>query len=819
MRPHFDLSLSLAAATALSFATLAPAYAQGAATLQFDIPAGPLGAMLNTIAAKGDRRLVLDPQLVEGRNAPGVHGSYTVEQAMARALQGSRLELVQTPSGALTLRAAPPQSTAPAQLGPVLVQGERLSDGYQPVSTASPKFTADLLDTPRTVNVVPQAIIKDTGATSLQDVLRTTPGITFAAGEGGVPIADRPVIRGFNSTSNVLVDGMRDIGAQTREVFNLEQVEVSKGPDSVYFGRGGGGGSINLVTKTPKAHTFADATLAVGTADNLRATADGNWAFSEAMAFRLNVMGNKGHTPGRDDAVDFDKWGVAPSLAFGLGTSTRATLSYYHLQDNGIPDYSIPVDPRTGAPYKDVDTHNFYGLKDRDFRHTTTDIGTLTLEHDLNDTLTVRNMTRYGQSTNSYVATAPNGASPFFAEVNLPGTLNGSVFRQAKSQWSRTSTFSNQTDLYGEFRTGKIKHNFDAGVEFSREKWNVDGWTVSSSNPHAALQGGSVPQCEQYPDLWASHDCTSMNDPDPGDSWNGTVRRNHNPTYYRTRSRALYGFDTIELTPQWLINVGLRWDSYDTRSEKNGATVAHQKDNFLNYQLGLMYKPIPNATLYASFSTASTPAALGGSDYDKVSVSNSDLKPERSKTYELGAKWNVLDEKLALTASLFNIERKNANIQVEPGVYEQAGKSRVRGFELGLAGQITPRWQVYGGYTYMDSEIQKGAYNDATVGKPLPDAPRNSLSLWTSYKVLPKLTVGGGAYYMDKRYGTACGRDCHAPAYWRFDALLGYTVNEHLDLRLNVQNIFDKVYYTKVHYFMGDLGPGRSAMLTASLHY
>jgi len=818
MHARFPSTLSCAAAASLAFATASPAWAQTAARYHYDIPAGPLAASLNAVASTSGRSLTLDPGLVAGRMAPAVQADLTIEQAMGRVLAGTGLRWEATPNGTLTVVRAEPRPSV-TQMQPVMVTGSALHDGYQPLAAESPKFTASLLDTPRTVTVVPEAVIKDTASTSLQDLMRTTPGITFAAGEGGVPIADRPVIRGFNSTSNVLVDGMRDIGAQSREVFDLEQVEVTKGPDSVYFGRGGGGGSINLVTKAPKRENFAEGQFSLGTDDNWRVAADGNWAFSDHGAFRLNVMGSQGHTPGRDKAVDFDKWGVAPSLAFGQGTPTRVTLDYYHLQDNGMPDYSIPIDPRTGAPFKGADTHAFYGLKDRDFRHTQMDIGTVTLEHDLTDRLTVRNMTRYGESTNSYVATAPNGASPFYAEVNLPGTLEGTVFRQAKSQWSRTATLANQTDLFGTFATGSIKHSFDLGLELSREKWTVDGWTVTSRNPNAAQQAGGVPQCAAFPDLWGSYDCTTLDDPDPGDPWQGTVVRNRQPTYYKTNTRALYGFDTIELTPQWLVNVGLRWDHYDTRNIKDGTTLARQKDDLLNYQFGLVYKPAANGSIYASIGTASTPAALGNSDYDKVSAANRDLDPERSTSVEIGTKWDVLDGKLSVTSALFDIERRNANVQVEPGVYEQTGKSRVRGFELGVGGSLTPKWQVFGGYTYMDSEIQRGAYNDATVGKPLPDTPRNSFSLWSTYRVLPKLTVGGGAYYVGKRYGTACGRDCWAPSYWRFDAMVGYAFSPNFDLRLNVQNVFDQTYYTKVHYFMGDLGPGRSAMLTATVRY
>ncbi|KAF1050221.1 TonB-dependent siderophore receptor [Xylophilus sp.] len=825
MSSRFPLASSCIASV-LAVSTLAPAFAQTAAFQDYDVAAGPLGEVLNAIAAASGRSLTVLPGLTRGRTAGAVRGRFTAEQAIQRALAGTDLVLVAGPRGELSVASRPaagrsaaaPGADAPT-LAPVTVVAAAPQESYQPVAAASPKFTAELRDTPRTVSVVPRQVIEDTGSTSLQDVLRTTSGITFAAGEGGVPLADRPVIRGFNSTSNMLVDGMRDIGAQTREVFNLEQIEVFKGPDSAYYGRGGGGGSINMVSKQPRRENFAVGELTAASSSSGRATLDGNWALSPTAALRLNVLGDKGHVAGRDRTVDYNKFGFAPSLALGLGTPTRVTLNYYHLEDRGMPDYGIPIDPTTGAPSRQADRHAFYGLKDRDFRSTRTDIGTLAIEHDLGAGWTVRNMTRSGRSINSYLATAPNGASPLYAEVNLAGTLQGTVFRQAKSQWTRTDTQANQTDVSGEFRTGAVNHSIDAGLEFSRERWTVDGWTVSSSNASAAVQSGSEPQCAAYPSLFASYDCTSLSSPNPYDAWSGTVARNNNPTFYRTETKAAYVFDTMKLTEQWLVNAGLRWDSYRTRSANLTGPIAQQSDDFLNYQAGVIYKPARNASIYASVASASTPAALGTSDYDKVSASNRALEPERSVTYEIGTKWDVLDEKLSLTGAVFTTDRKNATVQVDATTSEQVGRSRVRGFERGAAGAIVPAWKVFAGYTYLDSEITRGAYNDSNVGKPLADTPRHSFSLWSTYRLGGGWSAGGGAYFVDKRYGTACDRDGFAPAYWRFDAQAEWKVNEKLSLRLNIQNLFDKLYYTKVHYFMGVPGPGRSAALTAVLRY
>lgn len=789
----------------------------------FSVPAGPLDAALGQFARASGVDFSYDPDAIAGLETRGLSGNYSVASGLQKLLRGTGIAAVRQPGGGYTLRrdAAPsrPAGAAAATTLPSLrVMGSEL-DGYQPTLAASPKFTSQLRDIPKSVTVVPKQVIEDTGSTSLQDVLRTTAGITFAAGEGGVPLADRPVIRGFNSTSNMLVDGMRDIGAQSREVFNLEQIEVTKGPDSAYYGRGGGGGSINLVIKSPQQRNFVTGEFTAGTAPGARAVVDGNWQLSDHAAFRLNVLGDTGHVAGRDEAVDYHKFGIAPSLSLGLGTATRLNLNYYHLDDRGMPDYGIPLNPNTGAPTHGAPHKAFYGLEDRDFRETTTDIGTLTIEHDLSSNLVLRNMTRSGRSTNSYVATAPNGASPVFAEVNQAGTLQGTVFRQAKSQWTRTDTLANQTDVYGEFTTGFLKHNIDTGVEFSREKWNVDGWTVSSANASAALQSGSVPQCQAYPSLYGSGDCTSLYSPDPDDNWIGTVRRNHNPTYYKTDTRSAYLFDSITLSEHWLVNTGVRWDGYRTRSSRGGVELARQRDDFLNYQLGLVYKPVSYGSFYASVASASTPAALGSSDYDKVSAANRDLKPERSVAYELGTKWDVLDERLSLTAALFETRRKNATVAVDATTVESVGESRVKGFELGAEGNVTAAWKIFAGYTYLESEIVRGAYNDDNVGKPLPDTPRNSLSVWSTYQLQPAWSVGGGAYYVDDRFGTACDRDCYAPEYWRVDAFGEWKASDHLKFRLNLQNLFDRRYYTKVHYFMGVPGPGRSAAVTAIVSY
>lgn len=332
---------------------------------------------------------------------------------------------------------------------------------YNVDRSASKKYTAPLLDTPKTVTVIPQQVIKDTGALTLADALRTTPGITFGAGEGGNPAGDRPFIRGFNAESDTFLDGMRDVASQTREVFNVEQIEVSKGPGSAYTGAGSTGGSLNLISKTAKQDNFTDAGFTWGSDQTRRTTLDVNRMIGDNAAFRLNLMKHDAHVAGRDE-VSVSRWGVAPTVTFGFDTPTRATLSYYHLSTDDMPDYGLPltnVNRSKANPSKpaSVDRDNFYGLKDRDYRKSTTDSGTFRIEHDLNDNLTLSNSTRLVRTTLDYIVSNPDDSRGNVA--------NGYVYRSAKSRNSTSKGWVNQTDLKANFETGFIKHTLVTGLE------------------------------------------------------------------------------------------------------------------------------------------------------------------------------------------------------------------------------------------------------------------------------------------------------------------------------------------------------------------
>lgn len=697
------------------------------------------------------------------------------------------------------------------QLAPVEVEGE--DSPYQPDAAQSPKMTAPLLDTPRSVQVVPKQVMSDQSASSLQDVLQNSPGITFAAGEGGRAGGDLPVIRGQNAASSLFLDGMRDASMQARDTFNLEQVEIIKGPDSVYSGRGGAGGSINLVSKAPKAKDATEVTGQIGTDRNYRGSVDSNWRLGEKSAFRLNVMGTKGDVPGRDRAVNFERWGVAPSLMLGMGTPTRITLSYYHYQNDSMPDYSIPYDPRVGLPVTEtlgISRKNFYGLAERDFMKTRDGMATVDFQHDFSDKLTLRNVVRYGRETADYLATQPD-----LTLANLPA---GIVDRPAYGRYYTTKAFANQTDLSGEFLTGAVKHGFDLGFEYTSVKQ-----TMAYTNDQV-LSSDGVTKCP------ADLTQTSLRNPDPNVAYPCRTARSW-PAPYATDTLALYGFDTLKFDEQWQASVGLRWDNYRTSGHDKKKQGYSRTDNLFNYQLGLAYKPVPQGTIYASYGTSSTPSAVAGATASDILRKSSDeaAAPEKSRSVEAGVKWLVLDERLTLTGAVFQDTRRNTNIEVLPNEYEQAGQTRVRGIELGFSGAITPAWNIYGGYTFLDSKLIRGGRKDiGAEGQDLPNTPRNAFSLWSTYKVLPELTLGGGAYYVDKVYGNAdAGVDASGapkarwvPSYWRFDAMAKYKFSSHMALQLNVLNVFDQTFYTRARpKNHAALGTGRAALLSVRLRY
>jgi catecholate siderophore receptor len=717
----------------------------------------------------------------------------------------------------------------------VEVQGAARRDVQAPVKSSSDKFTAPLLDTPKSVTVIGQEVISQTAAVSLTDALRAVPGITIGAAEGGNPVGDNVFIRGYNAQTDTYVDGIRDSGSQSREVFNLEQVEVVKGPNSAYGGRSSAGGGINLISKSAQLENFSNASVGLGTNNYRRVTGDLNRTLGDNTAFRLNVMGHEANVAGRD-IVGGDRWGIAPTVTFGVSGPSKAILSYYHLSSSEIPDTGIPFNnpfasgPNTarngnGTPYN-VARETFYGLVNRDFRDTQSDIGTVDLRHDLGNSLVLRNVTRYGKSKNDFVWTQPDDSKGNTA-------LYGTVWRRANTRVTDTETLANSTSLSGKLNTAGIKHSYNVGVEFSREATERSSYLFApgTNNP---LTGTFTCPTSGAATLY---NCAPLNNPNPYDPWVYTRSVSPAMTNVKTNTRAAYGFDTIEFNPQWLLNVGVRWDDFktelDTKAGPTTAAVRARVDtSFTTYQAGLVYKPSANGSIYVSYATSATPPGNDAGDgLDALTVAVQNLQPQESKNFELGTKWEVLRGRLSLNAALFQSKMDNARVTAPDGTSQNVGRKELKGVELGFSGKLTNAWQVFGGYTWLDAILEDNGYiNTGTTAAPVwtvspyngnafPTTPKHSASLWTSYAFNKNFSAGIGMNYVDKVYANV-NNTKYAPSYTRFDAMASYTLNKNVSFQLNVQNLGDKLYFDRVsspHY--GGVGPGRSASLTANLKF
>ena len=719
---------------------------------------------------------------------------------------------------------------------PTIPSVQVMGANQQQPTSANTKFTAPLLDTPKSVTIVPAEVIAQTGATSLTDALRTVPGITIGAAEGGNPVGDNMFIRGYNAQTDTYIDGIRDAGSQSREIFAVEQVEVVKGPNSALGGRSSAGGGVNLITKTAQSYDFNHASIGLGTDKYRRITGDFNRNIGSNSAFRLNEMAHENDVPGRD-VVGGKRWGVAPTVTFGLTGPTRAIVSVYHLTSHEIPDTGIPFNnPVTtgtnvskngnGTPFN-VDRSTFYGLANRDFRDTKSDIATIDLRHELANGITLRNVTRYGKSNNDYVWTQPDDS-----KGNT--VLYGTVWRRANTRATETRTASNVSSISGKFDTAAIKHAYNAGIEFDRETTDRAAYVFTPGTNNPLTSTFTCPTSGAA----TLYNCTTLVDPNPYDPWVYTRALSGALTHVNTKTKAAYAFDTIEFNPQWQVNLGARYDDFQTTlntlaTSSTAAVAAHVDSTFWSWQTGLVYKPASNGSIYLAYATSATPPGNDGGDgLDALTVAVQNLQPQRSKNFELGTKWDVMPGgRLSLTAAVFKSTMNNARVTAPDGTTQNVGRKEIRGVELGFSGKLSSRWSVFGGYTYLDAEIADNGYlNIGTTAKPVyvvspyngnrfPTTPKHSASLWTTYAATKELTFGMGLNSMAMVYANV-NNNKWVPGYTRFDAMASYALNKDVSLQLNVQNLTDKLYFDKVsspHY--AGVGPGRSATLSANVKF
>ncbi len=776
--PSYWAIAGAVAATAVFGGAASPLFAQDAsttppvdgrvATHRFSIPAGRLDTALVAFG-RATGLTVTDPTgILADAATPGVSGVLSAEDALRRLLVGSGITYRFT--GGTGVRV----ERGSTKLSTVAIVGAR-----EQASLSSSKYTEPLRDVPQTLTVVPQHILESQGVTTLRDAVRNVPGLTVNAGEGGATPGDNFNVRGFSARGDIFIDGVRDIGGYSRETFNIEQVEVTKGPSSAYNGRGSTGGAVNLVTKTPHLGTSYNAVLGVGNADYYRGTIDVNQPLDSLgirhAAFRVNGMWGESGVADLP-VVEKKSWGVAPSLAFGLGTATQVTLEYFKSKQNNIPAYGLQS-PATNGPPANVDIHQYFGLTDIDFEHVDADQAIGRVIHDFGGGLTLRNTTAWGHTDAQRVVTyaRPDGT------------------RNSPSHITDDANVTNQTNLSGTFHTGKVEHSTVGGVEVAHEKSLFASYHFSKTPPKVG----------------------DLNHANPSDDYTGVVTEGLPRRSASANSAAVYGFETMKLTQQFEVTGGLRLDYFSPTYKDSLArdiTPDTAASKALTGRVGLVYKPTERGSIYAAYGTSFNPS---GEILSFDSRGNSGVKPEKNRTFELGTKWDLLAERLALTAAVFRTDKTNArmtNPEDPSGPQILAGFQRVKGVELGASGRLTEDWTVFAGWTWLDGEIVKGTAGlDHT---PIVNTPKHSANLWTRYTLPWDLEIGTGMRFVDKRYWSATST---VPSYTAWDASATLPATKRIDLQLNITNLTDATYFETGRYWVPSAG--RSLRVSTILKY
>jgi catecholate siderophore receptor len=679
----------------------------------------------------------------------------------------------------------------------IVVTGERQAEtGYRVGSISSAMRTeTPLIDTPQSVNVVTARQIEDQAAGSIGEAIRYTPGVFSAQGEGN---RETLVFRGMTTTGDFFVDGIRDDVQTYRDLYNIERLEVFRGPNAMTFGRGGTGGIINRVTKAAGWETVREVRLEAGMYDHYRGSVDFGGAVSDAVALR--VTGIYQNSGSYRDGVDYERWGLNPTAAFRIGPDTSIQLGYEHFRDDRVADRGVPSQFRpagfTGA-VEPLDTRRgqFFGDPDHGPTFTDTDAANLYIAHDFGGGVTLRNRTRYAQYDKFYQNIFP-GFVNAATVTNPPGLPAGSyapgtiVQIQAYNNAMRRENLINQTDLNARFATGGIAHTLLIGAEFGRQ--DTENVRNEGFFPVPGNAGG-------VQTIFATVAAPRINRPDI--LWRPVATSGDNKG--RLDIAAFYVQDQIELSPQFEIVLGVRFEHLVTRVTDRrtiGFPAGQQRDfrvvnDLWSPRAGLIFKPAANASLYASFSRAYLPR--GGDQLTSLNLANQSLDPERFTNYEIGAKWDV-NPAFNVTAAVYQLDRENVIVLIDPNNpgagTELGGGQRSRGFEISVAGSLTDRLSMVGAYTYQQAEFRRAISASVPEGAEIPNAPRHSASLWGRYEVTPKLGIALGAIYQGRRFA-AQDNLVRLPGYARLDGAAYYRIDEHVDVQLNVENLLDAHYF------------------------
>ena len=800
-------------------------------------------------------------------------GNHSTQTARARRpsslLAAAGLSLVMAPGLALGAEVAA-DASAPAVDSVTVTAGR---DNGQDHSTGlSTNVTATVRDTPQVVNVVPQQLIQEQKITTLEQALRDVPGITVAIGEGGTLAGDQFKIRGLDANNDIYTDGLRDFGVYVRDSFDYQEVQVLKGPSGSMFGRGTTGGAINTISKQPTTkHDFVDVDGQVGMGNNYRGTADLNHMFNDTTAFRLNLMGTSAGVTGRN-FVHSNRYGVAAAAGFGLGTSSSFVLNYTHQQDDRIPDYGIVIGAPTG--FINAKPASEYGLPSKIFEQFTNDrdrsradILTGSYRLELNPNLTLTSDTRFGSYDRYFQYTSVDscavqitGQTCIDALIdNNPATVPYITFGGSSPYKQRAWGAQNISSLHGVVDVAGFKNEFVVGtdINYQDNRKAFYAYTLPPLSSGIYLPGTKTPARNAI----AINLLTGAGAPPPGyavfrptpnagvaaTGIAGTNITSNTTITDSSGTAADYGgfvTDRLWFTPQVSLIAGVRYEDYEAQYGNTLINATRQVFKSVSHltspHASLVYEPNQEQTYYLSYGKSATPVGSGiVGTATPISGANSVFAPDLGETYEAGAKFGLLHDRLGVNGAYFYVNKDNAK-QTDPTTGEisaqSSQKQRIQGVEVGLTGQVTMAWTINGGYTYLDTKVTQDLTcagtplvcvpNPVTTGTPILQVPANSAYVWSSYKLnawVQGLSVGGGASYQDKlhvRYttsgtgaSTVLTRDAMVPPTFSLDALVQYET-PRWRVSLNAYNLTDHLNYAQS--FGNRAAPGQRRTVLAS---
>ena len=630
------------------------------------------------------------------------------------------------------------------------------SAGYLSSATSSATRTlTPLRDVPQSITIVPQEQIKDQMMMSIGDVVRYVPGITAHQGENN---RDQVIIRGNNSSADFFVNGVRDDVQYYRDLYNLERVEALKGPNAMIFGRGGGGGVINRVTKEAGMTPLRELTIQGGSFGNKRFSADIDQPLGEMVAFRMNGMyENSGSFR---NYVNLERYGISPTVTIAAGKQTKVALSYEHFRDYRTADRGITS--YQGRP-ADVPISTFYGNPDESNVRARVNLGSVAVDHQVGR-LSIRNRTLFGDYDRGYQNFVPGAVT---ADKTLVAI---SAYNNATGRFN----LFNQTDLNYIVFTGKLRHTLLGGAEAGRQLTDNFRNTGYFNNLVTSM---SAP----YTNPVISTPVTFRQ--------SSTDANNH----LKTSVGATYVQDQIEFSSRVQVLLGLRFDHFSLRYHNNrNSDNLRRVDNLVSPRAGIVIKPASAISLYASYSVSYLPSS--GDQFSSLTTITQQVKPEKFTNYEVGAKWDVA-RNLSVTTAAYRLSRTNTR-SIDPNDATrivQTGSQQTNGFEIGANGSVTRAWKIAGGYAYQDAFITS-ATTAAQWGAQVAQVPHNTFSLWNNYQIHRRLGAGLGILNRSDMFA-AIDNTVILPAYTRADAAIYFSLAEKVRLQANVENLFDRKYY------------------------